>query len=109
MIVNVHMLANQPEYKIRCVEIPPPPFKVDGGNVERILENVFHCGQNEFQPVAGICSVSVGDVIEYNSKNYLILPAGFYVLTTCELITYVNLPQPERSFYCYSLTPNNLS
>jgi hypothetical protein len=45
--------------------------------IRDFLELVFYWGQNDFQPVKGSPSVSVGDVIEFLDKEYKVEPVGF--------------------------------
>jgi hypothetical protein len=41
------------------------------------LDHIFYYGQNDFQPVANHCSVSVGDVIRLKRKRYQVDAVGF--------------------------------
>jgi len=48
------------------IEIPDdysPPIGLNGENMDYILNEVFHLGQNDFQPEE-VRSVSVGDIVE---------------------------------------------
>ncbi|NIT78780.1 MAG: hypothetical protein GWO44_18285 [Thermoplasmata archaeon] len=59
------------------------PIALPGG-IQPTLENLYQYGQNDFQPIADRCSVSVGDVIRvtgdlsgrYNG-DWLVLAVGF--------------------------------
>jgi hypothetical protein len=72
MIVKVRMLAFG-NGEIREVEIP------DDTTPENILNQVFHFGQNDFQP-KNCPSVSVGDVIEYDGLQ-MVVSVGFMKIT----------------------------
>jgi hypothetical protein len=41
------------------------------------LDHIFYYGQNDFQPVANHCSVSVGDIIRLEGKRYRVDAVGF--------------------------------
>ena len=80
MKFKVYMLAFE-NGKIRKVDVPDNELT---GVAEHDLERIFYWGQNDFQPQK-ICSVSCGDVVEYNSKLYLTLMAGFKEITPEEM------------------------
>lgn len=77
---------------IREVEVPNDFAELSG---DALLEQIFYFGQNDFQPQQRP-SVSVGDVIELDSKYYLVKPMGFKEITLKQLIHYANLPREER-------------
>jgi len=60
-------------------EINIPDHEADGGNV---LELAFKYGQNDFQPVAGISSLSVGDIVNIEAngelEQHLVLGCGWH-------------------------------
>lgn len=89
MKINVFMLAFHEDI-VRVVEI--------SDNSKNILDDVFYWGQNDFQPQNGICSVSVGDVIEHNGLH-IILPIGFKEITPAQLAEYKKVPRRDRYFY----------
>jgi hypothetical protein len=92
MKIKVHMLAfGQPD-ELRWVDVESP-----SANVERLLEQVFEMGQNDFQPQEHP-SVSVGDVIDLHPVNrqYLVRAAGFKELTLPELTQYRATPRLDR-------------
>jgi hypothetical protein len=71
--------------KIRTVVIPvaegagqttESPFWRDL-TTDQKLDHIFYHGQNDFQPVANHCSVSVGDIIRLEGKRYRVEPVGF--------------------------------
>lgn len=76
MKVPVYMTAFVDRGTIREVEIPD----IDPGDLHAVMENVFHYGQNDFQP-QNKPSVSVGDVAEFQGKLYLCKPVGWQEVT----------------------------
>jgi len=46
------------------IELPGLPNQDDPYDMDYILNEVFHLGQNDFQPQEGVRSVSVGDIVE---------------------------------------------
>lgn len=73
MIFNVEMLAFGKPNEIRKVDVPNSQITND---LMDNLQLIFHYGQNDFQDRPHP-SVSVGDVIEYNGKNYTVDFVGF--------------------------------
>lgn len=69
---NVHMTAYEPA-RVRVVEIPDDRLF---DSVDHDLELIFMYGQNDFQP-QNMCSVSVGDMVEYKGKLYTCAPNGW--------------------------------
>jgi len=52
------------------------PDKELAGNLKADLERIFHWGQNDVQPQE--CpSLSVGDVVHYGDKRFIIAAVGF--------------------------------
>ena len=41
------------------------------------LDHIFYYGQDDFQPVANHCSVSVGDILRLQGKRYRVDAVGF--------------------------------
>jgi len=66
MQVKVLMLAFEREGVVRLVDVPDDEITDDPMEV---MERVFYWGQNDFQP-QNICSVSMGDIAEYQGKYY---------------------------------------
>jgi hypothetical protein len=63
---------------VREIEIPD----------SEILELAFRYGQNDFQPVDGIRSVSVGDIVELpNGRQHVVAPFGFLNVPTEKRVT----------------------
>lgn len=101
MIYDVHMLANQPEYRIRQVFVPGeiPVY------TEVLLEKIFYYGQNDFQDQLPeehrhghwCCSVSVGDVLELNGSYFLCDRIGWKKMTLVEFERYRKKIIVERS------------
>ena len=48
------------------------------------LDHIFYYGQNDFQPVANHCSVSVGDIIRLEGKRYRVDAVGFTEIPTLQ-------------------------
>jgi len=70
--VELRMFKNG---KIRTVNVPDAKLK-GRQKVDNILDLILYHGQNDFQPQQ-LPSVSMGDVIRYQGKRYLILSRGF--------------------------------
>lgn len=63
-----------------------------------MLERVYYWGQNDFCPVRGMRSVSVGDVVGLGGRFYMVRPLGFGEIPEAELVAYKGLPMEERHF-----------
>lgn len=98
MIVKVLMLAFHDD-TIREVNVPDSNYAVDS---DEILHAVYKYGQNEIQPIPKTCSVSIGDVIEWNGKHHIVRPIGFSLLTDDELAQYKSLPRQDRSWSSFA-------
>jgi hypothetical protein len=115
--VPVRMLAFHDANTVRNVNIPEeptdPPLDLYG-RPSQLLNMTFYFGQNDFAcgPDADvtrqtICSVSVGDVVELPTGNFLIVRSGFYLLDDSEYDTYKQLPgKPDRILFAMSQEPN---
>ena len=91
MKYKVHMLAFGSPNEFRVVEVAEP-----SQNTKELLEQIFHFGQNDFQP-QNHPSVSVGDVVELDGSAYhLVCGTGFRELSRVEFIQYRSLEQAER-------------
>jgi hypothetical protein len=76
MIFPVRMLAFHGPHTVRQVDIPSKYVECMDQN--DLLDWIYKYGQNDFQQIPNICSVSVGDVIELpNGENYMITSVGF--------------------------------
>ncbi len=116
MIVPVLMLGNQPEPVVRNVVIRSDYYASPERNLEDNLEEVFRMGQNENQPIPGICSVSIGDVIVLKETiesadcgfeiPYLILSDGFEQLSLIDLFKYITTPRRDRVDFVDSFLKN---
>ncbi len=94
MEVPVHMLAFHDEPNlVRKVKLRNQDI---GAPIDKILEAVFHFGQNEAQPIPGICSVSVGDVVELNGTYHMVAAEGFREMPKAEFDDYKAHPRRER-------------
>lgn len=80
----VYMLAHM-NGETREVNVDFEPGK--SYSIADTLEAIFMNGQNDFQPVEGMCSVSVGDIIELCPLQdyYRVDAVGFTRLTYREL------------------------
>lgn len=61
------------DYGIRTVEVPTEELT---GNSKKDLDQIYYWGQNDFQPQQ-IPSVSVGDIIRYKKRRFLVKTVGF--------------------------------
>jgi hypothetical protein len=68
---------------------------------DRDLALIFHYGQNDFQPVAGVCSVSVGDVIDYYGTPFVVMPFGFAEWSRDRVAEYERTPRADRWQFIY--------
>ena len=70
--------------KIRPIKLPYSEIveRVGGHPTAfMLLDEAFHWGQNDHQPVPGCYSVSVGDVIQLpNDRRFRVMSAGFQEL-----------------------------
>jgi len=81
MKFNVFMLGFA-KGEIRIVDVPDEELN---GNVNNDLELIFHYGQNDFQPISGKYSVSIGDVAVYNGDYYLVKATSWKKISSEEL------------------------
>ena len=95
MKFNVYMTAFM-NGEIREVDVPDNDL---GGNVHNELERIFYWGQNDFQSVFDRCSVSAGDVIDYNGTLYLVLMADFCKISTEQFEHYKSVDHHARMNY----------
>lgn len=93
MIANHELVGG--EAVIREVNVPDEELTE---NVGLNLELIFKYGQNDFQNVPGRCSVSVGDVIEYNDELIVVCGIGFKKLLPQEYANLIAIPRRERYF-----------
>lgn len=64
------------QIKFRDVKIPKEDL-IKATSIHEVLETIFKYGQNDFQPVKGSPSLSVGDIIYWSGHKYSIEPVGF--------------------------------
>jgi len=81
MKFNIFMLGFM-NGEIRTVNVPDEECK---GDTSETLERIFYWGQNDFQSIADRCSVSVGDIVDYFGKYYLIKITGWKEISFEEL------------------------
>ena len=67
------------------------------------LEYIFQEGQNDSNPVPGVCSVSVGDVVFMEGGIYICESASWRELTEKELYRYVNMDRNKQWEYAREL------
>lgn len=96
-------------YRVRITSYEPPrtrgvevPNDELTGSIEHDLELIFRYGQNDFQPIPGIYSASVGDVVEYNDQLYMVKALGFKQISLLEYEEFVNLDERKRWFIAHS-------
>ena len=92
MIVEVEMLAFGEPGEVRKVNVPD---EFCNSEEIKLLDAVFHYGQNDFQP-QNHPSVSAGDVIRWKGENHLVAGMGFRKLTDDQLENYRSLDQRRR-------------
>jgi len=95
MKFNVHMTAFM-NGEIREVNVPDENL---GEDIHSDLEEIFKFGQNDFQPIKDRCSVSAGDVIDYNGQLYLILMAGFRKISAKQFEHYKSVDRHAKLNY----------
>lgn len=91
-VFEVEMRAFQ-EGVIRRVRVPSQELD---GNPDHDLERIFYYGQNDFQPVADRCSVSMGDVVRYNGQRWY-----------CSMVGWQQLPEVKVKDTCDHCTSTN--
>jgi hypothetical protein len=96
------MLAFGKPGEIREVNVPEMLGDLTGDD---LLEQIYWFGQNDMQPQQHP-SVSMGDVIELDSKYYLVMTEGFKELSTEKLAEYMSLEQRDRHFSAFQLREN---
>jgi hypothetical protein len=60
---------------VRIVTVPDS--EITSAEHSVLLEQIFHYGQNDFQPLP-VPSVSVGDIAIVGGKHYLCNPVGWF-------------------------------
>lgn len=92
MKIQVEMLAFKEKGIFREVEIPDAEDKL-----ENVLEEVFCRGQNDFQ-AQQLPSVSVGDIIHYQDKKYVVCAISFKEITQEQYDNYLKMNHRDRHF-----------
>ena len=104
MKFKVHLTAFQRcDHQIRKVEVPENECTE---NTDIILERIYNYGQNETQP-RKIRSVSVGDIIFYNDKYYLILFVGFKEISKKHMDEFKKLEHSEKMKFLMGMDIKN--
>lgn len=97
---NVRMTAfmesNENFYSIRKVKVDSSQLTE---SIFQNLDKIFVEGQNDFNPVKNCCSVSTGDVIEYDQKLYCITSGGFVEITEEEFNEFMKIERRYRPFH----------
>lgn len=68
-----------------------------------LLEQIFYHGQNDFQPIPGRCSVSVGDVVHLQTGKHMVMGAGFKELTDEQYKMALTIPSYNIVMYAWAL------
>lgn len=89
-VIQGLMFGKLPGGIIREVTIPD---ENKGNDVMVTLEKVFHWGQNDFQPIDGSPSVSVGDIVIHGSKYFMVAPVGFRELDSSVVMSLLGARQ----------------
>lgn len=101
MKIKVHMLSFLSDNQVREVEVPPVVYVgTEEEKTEALLDSVFYYGQNNVQPVEGICSVSMGDVIELDDgRLFVVKGLGFGEINKEQFDAYKALDRRDRNFH----------
>lgn len=86
MAFRVFLTSSAYSWGVRFVDVPREELS---DSTLLNLEAIFANGQNDWQPVEGKPSVSVGDVIEFEEKFYIVKPIDFSEITTDQFNEYV--------------------
>ena len=90
----------QPYHKrCRMVFVDIGEDRWDMMTVNERLEFIFREGQNEFNPVPGVCSVSVGDVVFLEGCIHICKPVAWRELTATELHQYCMMNEDQQWEY----------
>lgn len=96
---RVRMIAfedTNPDGSIKVREVDVPDNLLTGKFPD--LDRIFHFGQNDFQP-KDFCSVSVGDVIEFQGKLFVVRPTGFGEISEMDYLELATIERRERQFH----------
>ena len=109
MKIKVYLTGDSDKTALRLVDVPTSEYESlqlfgesSDRDRERFYSLVFKYGQNDFQPVAGVRSLMVGDLIELDGSYHLIQSFGFKTLTEAEMDEYMALSPDNRrwSSFC---------
>jgi len=100
MKVRTYLAGDNTEKACRLVDIPDDEYQelqpfADKSDRDKLFELVFKYGQNDFQPIDGVRSLMVGDLIFFNGQYALIKALGFNVLSEEQLTQYL-LTHPDK-------------
>jgi hypothetical protein len=114
VVIAESLIAAQADRVREQTEFDGMGYPIDESSVRRgalmeILEAVFVQGQNDFMPIAGTASVSVGDVIRipdslpqrldlFTVAHWVVTPNGFKPLTNQDLVEYQKLAVDDRTW-----------
>lgn len=111
MKVRTYLTGDNTQTACRLVDIPDDEYQElqpfadesDPGEVafpnqylHMLLDLVFKYGQNDIQPIDGVRSLMVGDLIFFNGQYALIKALGFNVLSEEQLTHYLLTPPEKR-------------
>lgn len=83
---NVLREVEVPEHMVRC-----------SASINDVLGLIFQFGQNDFQR-RDCCSISVGDVIRYGNRNFVVQPMGFAEISEEQVEELQRMPRVERRY-----------
>lgn len=74
-----HSEDDKGQVKVRPIRVPQTILAgLDSEDTNALLNEAFRYGQNDFQPVEGCYSLSVGDVVELDpARRYRVASFGF--------------------------------
>ncbi len=103
MKIKVYLTGDSDKTALRLVDVPTNEYESlqlfgDGSDAdrERFYDLVFKYGQNDFQPVPGVRSLMVGDLIHFDDSYVLIQSFGFKKLTDEEVTEYLEMTPDDR-------------
>ena len=101
MKIKAYLTGDSDLTALRLVTLPADelegvkPYE-NKADLVNFLDSVFTYGQNDFQPLPGVRSLMVGDLIEFNGSYHLIQSFGFKTLTEAEMDEYMALSPDDR-------------
>lgn len=116
MLVNVVMLAFQPEVQIYPIDVPMKPEeqkafiqymnkKTSDGIIYRLLSRLFLIGNSDDRPHGKLfCSVSAGDVALIANEMWLCCSVGWRKITVEQMNEYCKMDRRDRSSMAFDLS-----